>query len=184
MKVLAALAVAGLMAVTGAADAGAADQTARLDDPATTGAIPGGPSDRVPREGRLDNTAVPSPARPLGLSEIEISGIRNAIRGQIMALAARDAKSAWSYLAPSTKDYFDEPAAFLRTLTTRMKPLAGTSKFAFAGIDREATDAIQDVRLLGPEGREWLARFTLERQPDGSWGIKTCKVQPVTGSRI
>jgi hypothetical protein len=184
MKVLAVLAVAGLMVVTGATDAGAADQTARLDDPATTGAIPGTPSDRAPREGRLEETAVPSPARPLGLSEIEITGIRDAIRGQIMALAAQDAQRAWSYLAPSTKDYFDEPATFLRTLTTQMEPLAGTHKFAFSDMDREATDAIQDVVLLDLEGREWLARFTLERQPDGSWGIKTCKVEPISGSRI
>jgi hypothetical protein len=183
MKVLAALAVAGLMVVTGAVDAGAADQTARLDDPATTGAIPGVPSDGVPREGRLD-AAVPAPARPLGLSEIEITGIRDAIRGQIMALAERDAQRAWSYLAPSTKDYFDQPAIFLRILTAQMKPLAGTSQYAFSAMDREATDAIQDVVLTDPQGREWLARFTLERQPDGSWGIKTCKVEPIVGSRI
>lgn len=182
MKVLAALTGIGLILAIGATDASAQDRTARLDNPATTG--PGEQRIVIPREGRLETALKPGAARPLGLSDVEVSGIRDAIRGQILALAERDADKAWSYLTPGTKDYFTDPATFLRTLTLHMKPLSAPDSFAFSDMDREATDAIQDVVLADLEGREWLARFTMERQPDGSWGVKTCKVEPVTGSRI
>lgn len=184
MKGLTALVTAlGLAAIIGANDAGAADRTARLNDPATTG--PTETIERIaPREGRLEKTAVPLPARPLGLSDIEQNGIREAIRGQIRALAARDAKGAFAYLAPSTKSYFADAGTFLGTLMTQIQPLANASKYTFAHIDRLATDAVQDVVVAGPKGGEWLARFTLERQPDGSWGIKSCKVEPLVGKPI
>lgn len=182
MKVLAALTGTVLLLAAGATDAAAQDRTARLDNPATTG--PGDERIVIPREGRIETARDTAPARPLGLSDVEITGIREAIRGQLLALAARDAERAWSYLAPATKDYFADPAGFLRALTANMQPLAAPDRFAFSDMDREATDAIQDVVLADLQGREWLARFTLERQPDGSWGIKTCKVEPVSGDRI
>ena len=184
MKVLAALALVGLMMASGAQDASAQDKTARLDDPAITGPGIDGRVLVAPREGQIRQGAMPAPARPLGFSSVEVNGIRDAIRGQIMALAARDAKQAWSYLAPSTQTYFNDPTVFLTTLATQMKPLTSPQEFAFSGIEREATDAVQDVILSDVDGREWLARFTMERQPDGRWGIKTCKVEPVVGSRI
>jgi len=182
MKVLAALTGIGLILAIGATDANAQDRTARLDDPATTG--PGQERTVIPREGRIETARKSGPARPLGLSDVEINGIREAIRGQLLALGQRDADRAWSYLAPSTKDYFTDPATFMRALSLHMQPLAAPDRYAFSDMDREATDAIQDVVLADLQGREWLARFTMERQPDGSWGIKTCKVEPVSGNRI
>ena len=91
---------------------------------------------------------------------------------------------AFAYLAPVTKDYFSEGAAFLRKLMVQIRPLVDASGYSFADVGREATDAIQNVVLTDNEGREWLARFTLERQPDGSWGIKSCEVKPNIGSSI
>lgn len=182
MNVLTAFVALGLAVAIGASDVHAADRTARLTDPATTG--PGQSERAIPREGRLEKAALAATARPLGLSEIEQLGIRTAIRGQIKALAARDAKGAFSYLAPATKDYFSEPSAFLGTLMAQIRPLANVSDFAFSDIEREATDAIQNVVVADAQGRQWLARFTLERQSDGRWGIKMCKVEPLTGNRI
>lgn len=182
MNVLTVLVTLGLVVAIGTSDAGAADRTARLTDPATTG--PGHSERVIPREGRGDNAALPLPARPLGLSEIEQLGIRDAIRGQIKALAARDAKRAFSYLAPTTQDYFADAGAFLGTLIAQIKPLTDVSDFSFSEIEREATDAIQNVVMADPQGREWLARFTLERLPSGQWGIKACNVEPLTGNPI
>lgn len=182
MKVLAALTGIGLVLAIGATDAAAQERTARLDDPATTG--PGQERTVIPREGRIETVRRSEPGRPLGLSDVEIDGIRDTIRGQLTALARRDANRAWFYLAPSTRDYFTDPATFIRTLTLHMQPLAAPDRYAFSNMDREATDAIQDVVLADLQGREWLAHFTMERQPDGSWGIKTCKVEPISGNRI
>ncbi len=183
MKVIAALSMIGLLVALGATDAAATDRTARLTDPATPG-----PSSndviRVPREMRLDGAVDIGASREIGLSEIEQNGIRAAIRGQILALAARHATRAFSFLAPAAQSYYTKPSDFLSTLTTRLKPLAGATGYAFSGIEREATDAVQHVLLADAQGLEWHATFTLERQPDGRWSIKNCLVEPAVGDRI
>ena len=183
MKVLAALSMIGLLAALGATDAAATDQTARLTDPATPGPSLN-ESIRAPREIRLDGVVGDAASRDVGLSEVEQNGIRDAIRGQILALAARDAEKAFSVLAPTAQSFYAKPSDFLSTLTTQLKPLAGTTGYAFSGIEREATDAIQHVVLADAQGLEWHATFRLERQPDGRWSIKNCLVEPSVGDRI
>ena len=37
------------------------------------------------------------------------------------------------------------------------------------------------VRLTDADGGQWLATYSLERQPDKSWRISGCDVQPATG---
>ena len=185
MKVLTVLSTMGLATVIGGQVTHTAVRTARLTNPAmiTEPVL----SKRTPvhaRVGRLEKTTPPSMVRLLGLSDIEQHRIRVAIRGQIRALAARDAERAFAYLAPVTKDYFSEGTAFLRELMVQIRPLVDASSYSFSDVGRIATDAIQDVVLTDNEGREWLARFTLERQPDGSWGIKSCEVKPNIGSSI
>jgi hypothetical protein len=183
MKALAALMLTGLLAAGTGVTAAAEEENARLSDPATTGADQKNRTARVPPQERPGDSAVPEPARPLGLSRVERDGIRTAIRGQLRALALRDAEAAYSYLAPAAKDFFETPDAFLSTLAEQVKPLTKARSFTFFGMEREATDAVQKVVLAEPGGREWLARFTLERQPDGGWGIKACKVEPLAGDR-
>ncbi len=184
MKVLAVLAMIGLAVAISASDAHADEKTARLTDPATSGTVPADLGLRTPKEVRLGETTLSGAPLGNGLSGIEMNGIRAAIRGQILALSKRDATRAFSYLAPVTQGYFADPAAFLRTLMAQLQPLASVAGFAFSDTEREATDAIQHVLFADQKGLEWLARFTMERQPDGSWGIKSCKVEPVQGNRI
>jgi hypothetical protein len=185
MKVLTVLSTMGLATVIGGQVTHTAVRTARLTNPAMITEPVLSKWTPVPdRVGWLEKTAPPSLARSLGLSDIEQYRIREAIRGQIRALAARDAERAFAYLAPVTKDYFSEGTAFLRKLMVQIRPLVDASGYSFTDVGRVATDAIQNVFLTDNEGREWLARFTLERQPDGSWGIKSCEVKPNIGSSI
>lgn len=184
MKALAVLATLGLAVAISASDAHAGDKTARLDDPATTGAVQADLGHRTPKEIRPEKTAITGTQRDNGLSGVEMDGIRAAIRGQLLALSERDATRAFSFLAPATQEFFTDAPAFLRSLMQQLQPLASVTGYAFSDTEREATDAIQSVLLADHRGAEWLARFTMERQPDGSWGIKSCKVEPVQGDRI
>lgn len=184
MKALAVLATLGLAIAMSTPDAHAGDKTARLNDPATTGSVQADFGHRTPKEIRPEKTAITGTQRDNGLSGIEMDGIRAAIRGQLLALSERDATRAYSFLTPATKDFFTNAPAFLRTLLAQMQPLASVKGYAFSDTEREATDAIQSVLFADRRGTEWSARFTMERQPDGSWGIKSCKVEPVQGDRI
>lgn len=110
-------------------------------------------------------------------SEPELLRIRAAVRGQIVALAARDGEAAFAHLAPSAQAYYATPTGFLRSLSKDMAPIMATASFAFAEVERDSTDAVQLVQLTAADGTRWLARFTLERQSDGAWAIKRCLVE-------
>lgn len=175
MKVLAVLATMAIAAVMGATAPLAAERTAKLNDPATTG------QEQVEPRGALENPSLPSFIARTGLSEFELERIRASIRGHIRALTARDADAAYDILTPLVKDYYNDSNSFLKVLTSQLKPLANARSFAFAEIAREDTQAVQSVVLIDPEGREWIAEFRLERQGDGRWAIQGCQVERAAG---
>ena len=182
MKALAALATITIVAATGVVLATAAERTARLTDPAVTS--PGKNVTVALRQPRAPDPVSVRSLNSLGLSEVERNHIRAAVRGQIHALASRDADQAFSYLAPGTKDFFSDPTNFLQTLNRQMIPMMHAKRFLMAELEREALDAVQTVVLTGPKNNEWLARFKVERQPDGSWRVKSCHMELAKGQRI
>jgi hypothetical protein len=182
MKALAALATITIVAATGVVLATAAERTARLTDPAITS--PGRNVTVALRQPRAPDPVSVRSLNALGLSRVERGHIHAAVRGQIHALASRDAEQAFSYLAPGTKDFFSDSNNFIGTLSRQMVPMMHAKRFLMAGLEREALDAVQTVVLTGPKNHEWLARFKVQRQPDGSWRVKSCHMELVKGQRI
>jgi len=182
MKALAALATITIAAAIGFAPATAAERTARLSDPAISGSSKN--VTVVLRQVRKPDIAPVRQGDSLGLSRVERDDIRATVRGQIQALASRDAQEAFAYLAPVTKDFFADSNNFLQVLNRQMVPMMHAKRFLMAELEREATDAVQTVVLTGPRNHEWLAKFKVERQPDGSWRVKGCQMELVRGQRI
>lgn len=174
MRMLAILATLGFAWGMSPLGADAQEKLARLTAP-----------DAVPSIIEMRNVAVAhgtgDTSAQLGLSEVERRGIEDAVRGQIRALASRDAEGAFNYLSPVIQDYFLDATAFFDTLQRELPPVMKARVFALAGLERQALDAIQHVVFAGPDGREWLAEFTVERQSDGSWRIKSCQVERARG---
>ena len=162
--------------------ASATEKTAKLTDPATTGAaVQTVPGDLV--EVRAPVAAPAAVSSRLGLSGLERDRIRAAVRGQVRALAAHDADGAFAYLTPLIQDHFASAGRFLQSVNRDLAPVFRSREFALTGLEREASDAIQHVVFTGPAGGEWLARFKLVRQPDGRWRIKSCHVEAAEGRR-
>ena len=182
MKALAALATITIVAAIGFAPTTAAERTARLTDPAATGS--GRNVTVALRQQRAPDPESVRSIHGLGLSEVERDHIRATVRAQIQALASRNADQAFSYLAPVTKDFFSDSDNFLQTLNRQMIPMMYAKRFLMAELEREALDAVQTVVLTGPKNHEWLARFKVERQPDGSWRVKSCHMELAQGQRI
>ena len=180
MRFLTALAIAAMVLAIGASDAKAAEKTAKLTDPAEIGAVERG---GTIREHRLQRAALPAALPRHGFSTLEVQGIETAVRGQILALAARDADRAFGFLTPAIQDYFASSKAFFSTLANQVSPMVRAERFAFAGVDRDTVGAVQKVLLTGPEGHQWLATFKVQRQPDGSWLINGCHVDAAKGQQ-
>jgi len=171
MKVRAALATMAIVTAIGTTQPQADEKLAKLTDPAMTGPMVAAPLDV------LEKASLPAAVARTGLSDVEMKRIRSSIRGHIQALTSRDASGAYDSLTPAIQKYYSNSNAFLTYLTKQVEPLVNVKSFAFTSIEREATDAIQNVILTGAKGREWIARFHLERQPDGRWAIMGCQVE-------
>lgn len=180
MKALAVLAMISLAVALGVGAAATEERNARLSDPAAPDA------GSQLRGGALqEDVAAPlPPASSSYFSDIEIEGIRATVRGQLKALSARDAGGAFAYLAPGARDYYGRPEAFLSALAQQLTPLVQAQRFALAETERDSTDAVQVVLLTGADGRRWIGRFTVERQPDGQWAIKRCLVERASGQGV
>ena len=175
MKFLAVIATLAITVAVGTTGAQAAERTARLDDPALTGQA------GIALGKAREMVSLPPRVGRTGLSTLEIDRIRASIRGHLRAATARDAKRLYETLTPVIKDYYRDSNTFLRVLMTQLKPLANAKNFSFARIEREADDAVQSVILTGPKGHEWLAKFKLQRQSDGAWGIMGCQIEALQG---
>lgn len=169
--------VAGSVPAAATEAPAAAGQLAALTDPSTTGLPSAGRDATAPTNG----TPAPTPSQTY-FSALELDHIRAAVRGHVLALAAGNANGAFASLAPSTKDFYGSPEVFMAALSAAVGPLATAGAFALAETGRDSIDAIQSVVITGRDGARWLARFTVERQPDGGWGIKRCSVEASTDS--
>jgi len=110
------------------------------------------------------------------------SKIEDAIRAELRALVAQDAKRAFAKLTPSTQSFFGRPDKFLQAVADELPPILVTKKFSFLGIDRTgATNS--EVLITDVLGQEWLADFEVEKQENGDWRVKGCVVQANPGQR-
>jgi len=181
MKTHAALATIMIAAAIGVAPANAAERTASLIAPASPGSSYTGAD--VIRQARLSAPDV-SAFRRGGFSALERERVEAAVRTEIAALAARDADRAYALLAPAARTFFTDAPTFLNTLNQQMIPVMYAKRFTLIGLEREAGDAVQHVIFTGPKNHEWLARFRLQRQSDGSWLVRGCQVEFAQGQQI
>ena len=132
-----------------------------------------------------DVTAVSVKAKSVAPDEFNAtdkSKIEDAIRAELRALVAQDAKRAFAKLTPSTQSFFGRPHKFLQAVADELPPILVTKKFSFLGIDRTgATNS--EVLITDVLGQEWLADFEVEKQENGDWRVKGCVVQANPGQR-
>jgi len=110
------------------------------------------------------------------------SKIEDAVRAELRALVAQDAKRAFAKLTPSTQSFFGAPEKFLQAVADELPPVLVTKKFSFLGINR-AGATTSEVLITDILGQEWLADFEMERQENGAWRVKGCVVQANPGQR-
>ncbi len=98
---------------------------------------------------------------------------RDVIESQISAFLNDDAATAYSFAAPSIKQIYPNEARFFDMVKRGYQPVYRPGNFAF-GRSKSAADGaglVQEVIIQGPDGQDWTALYSLERQPDGSFKI-------------
>lgn len=98
---------------------------------------------------------------------------RLIIESQIDAFLSNDATTAYSFAAPAIKQIYPDESRFFDMVKRGYQPVYRPGNFAF-GRSKAAADGtgiVQEVIIQGPDGQDWTALYSLERQPDGSFKI-------------
>ena len=91
---------------------------------------------------------------------------------QLKAFIADDNAAAYSYAAPNVKQIFPTLDSFMPTVTGGYKPVQKPLSYTFGKAQQMSPTTIaQQVFLVGLDGKDYEALYTLELQPDGMYRI-------------
>ena len=102
--------------------------------------------------------------------------VRTTIESQIAAFLADDATAAYAFASPPLQRYFGSPSRFMEMVRSGYAPVYRASNVRFGRFATKDGKLLQEVRLTGPKGKNWVALYSLEEQPDGSMRITGCQL--------
>jgi Domain of unknown function (DUF4864) len=109
---------------------------------------------------------------PAFAGDAEAKAAQDAIDGQIKAFLAGDNAAAYSFAAPNVKQIFPTLETFMAMVVSGYQPVYKPRNYSFGKVrELSASSIVQQVLLVGPDGKDYEAVYTLELQPDGKFRI-------------
>ncbi len=102
------------------------------------------------------------------------AAIRDVIARQIQAFQHDDASAAFGFASPSIQRQMGTPERFLDLVQNHYRPVYRPHSTEFGELTVQDDQVIQQVDVVGPDGRGARALYSMEREPDGSWRISGC----------
>jgi len=104
------------------------------------------------------------------------------ITAQISAFRADDGAAAYEFAAPAVRKFFPTVEVFMAMVRNGYPQVYRPQSFIFneALTDPQGRPA-QKVTILGPDGKTYMAIYTLEKQADGKWLISSCTILLIPG---
>lgn len=94
------------------------------------------------------------------------------IERQLRSFQSGDDETAYALAAPSIQRIFPTRERFMAMVRQAYPPVHQPQSFDFGKTDIDANGRIsQQVFLVGPDGKDYEALYTLELQPDGVYRI-------------
>lgn len=121
--------------------------------------------------------ALAQPARAddgASLGMADKAAIRSMVEQQLAAFQRDDGGTAFGLASPTIQRQFQSADNFMRMVRTGYQPVYRPRDVQLEEITTVGDDVIQPVELIGPDGALSLARYVMQRQPDGSWRINGC----------
>ena len=113
--------------------------------------------------------------------DAEIKAAQSAIEGQLKAFIANDGATAYSFAAPNVKQIFPTVDTFMNMVTNGYAPVRKPQSYSFGKVEQTGPGSIiQQVLIVGPDGKDYEAVYTLQQQEDGSFKITGCSLRAST----
>lgn len=119
--------------------------------------------------------AVAAPARAQeAIPPADAAAIRQVIQSQLDAFQKDDWPRAFGYASPGIQTRFVNPDVFSQMVRTGYPMVYRPKTVEFRDLSATQYGPTQRVFVVGPDGRAYMAFYTMERQADGSWRIDGC----------
>ena len=109
-----------------------------------------------------------------GIAPADASAIQRVIQDQMAAFKIDDWAAAFAYATPSIQTKFQNPQVFSQMVTQAYQPVYRPRGVEFRELKPSEFGPTQEVYVIGPDGLSYLAYYTMEKQPDGTWRINGC----------
>jgi len=132
-------------------------------------------------------------AAPLAQAEIRAAqsggsadqaAIIAVIDDQIKAFQADDGVRAFSHASPSIQAMFGRPDVFMEMVRNGYREVYRPQTVEFRDLLHERDSIVQRVFLVGPSGKAAIARYYMQRQPDGTWKINGVVMEQVAEQSV
>ena len=108
------------------------------------------------------------------IAPADAAAIQQVIQGQLNAFRIDDWNAAFAYAAPSIQTKFQSPQIFSQMVTEAYQPVYRPKGVEFRELKASEFGPTQEVHVIGPDGLSYLAYYTMEKEPDGTWRISGC----------
>lgn len=115
-------------------------------------------------------------------SDADRNAVQSVIARQLDAFLNDDAAAAYSFAAPNITTRFPSQDVFMSMVEQAYKPVHRWRSHEFAALTETPNGLEQLVDIVDQAGKFWTARYTLQRQPDGSWKITGCMLEKKPGT--
>jgi hypothetical protein len=113
--------------------------------------------------------------------DAEVKAAQTVIDSQLKAFIANDGVAAYSFAAPNVKRIFPTVDTFMNMVTNGYAPVRKPQSYSFGKVEETGPGSIiQQVLIVGPDGKDYEAVYTLQQQPDGSFKITGCSLRAST----
>jgi hypothetical protein len=118
------------------------------------------------------------------LDEADRQAIRSVIEAQLAAFQADDGETAFGFASPTIQEMFGDPANFLAMVKTGYLPVYRPREVRFEQLLSYQGEPVQLVLLVGPDLEVVTAYYAMQQQPDGTWRINGCVLQPAADEAL
>jgi Domain of unknown function (DUF4864) len=119
------------------------------------------------------------PQATFAFSDEDRAASRAIIERQIEAFREDDGATAFGFASPALQGIFRDPDNFMAMVRNGYQPVYRPRNFAFGNITETESGLTATLSIEDAEGHAWTAIYTLEKQPDGSWRISSCRLERV-----
>jgi hypothetical protein len=104
--------------------------------------------------------------------DADVRAAQTTIDAQLKAFRSGDNDAAYSYAAPNVKQIFPTLDVFMSMVANGYAPVQKPQRYSFGKSEAMGPNKIaQQVFIVGPDGKDYEALYTLELQPDGMYRI-------------